>query len=372
MNTYRFINSKDIREYLQTISHTFDTVTAAYLVWQCKNATMQEKFAAWEEIVQAMPDCAIPHRPGMQGEVPSVHQFLLAYIALQKEMLKNFSQKDGCVFSADFFYLPSQEKKQEALWQAGSALFTDYESCLAYCRRELADETDDKADKVRIRKQPFGEDSNSAAFLTLTADLEPLGLDPVHYCDLDLVFPSLWIDIPTPFCRGDIVWDPSGEPGFPHYGKSEPFVLDYCENWDTACMLRNGGREEIARCRDKIVKSRRQDGDSSDMGAYGFAYREDKGFFSEFGGFANYLNLEYCPYPLEGFDRVLEPLSQCMKGDISVGTLIQRVENILGQTPYQAIYHFCQKEYTKEGLTLSGLTILQEEQKEQEKQEEQE
>ena len=61
------------------------------------------------------------------------------------------------------------------------------------------------------------------------------------------------------------------------------------------------------------------------MGAQGFAFHREKGFWSEFGGFANYLNLEYYPGPLEGDDQVLAPLSQFLKGELGVRSLVERV-----------------------------------------------
>ena len=37
---------------------------------------------------------------------------------------------------------------------------------------------------------------------------------------------------PPPSGRGDILWDPSGEPGIPYEEDSTPFVLDYIPNWE--------------------------------------------------------------------------------------------------------------------------------------------
>lgn len=55
---------------------------------------------------------------------------------------------------------------------------------------------------------------------------------------------------------------------------------------------------ELALRGDKLVEKHRLHGDTSDMGAQGFAFHREKGFWSEFGGFAKYLNLEYYPGPL--------------------------------------------------------------------------
>ena len=65
---------------------------------------------------------------------------------------------------------------------------------------------------------------------------------------------------------------------------------------------------------------------------------------------------------MEGDDQVLAPLSQFLKGEIGVGTLVRRVEGLLHQEPYASIRGFCRREYTKEAQELAGL-LEKEEQK---------
>ena len=42
MDLFRFIDSKDIREHLRQIGYSFTAPEAAFLVWQCRNATLKE------------------------------------------------------------------------------------------------------------------------------------------------------------------------------------------------------------------------------------------------------------------------------------------------------------------------------------------
>ena len=46
MDLFRFINSKDIRDYLRQIDYSFTAPEAAFLVWQCRSATLKEKITA--------------------------------------------------------------------------------------------------------------------------------------------------------------------------------------------------------------------------------------------------------------------------------------------------------------------------------------
>lgn len=57
---------------------------------------------------------------------------------------------------------------------------------------------------------------------------------------MEKLFSKLEVRIPVPFRRGDILWDPSGEPGIPYEEDSTPFVLDYIPNWNEAEQETNG------------------------------------------------------------------------------------------------------------------------------------
>ena len=59
MDLYHFIDSHAIREHLQSLSYPFTTQEAAFLVWYCKTATLEEKHDAWHEIIDTMPNCSL-------------------------------------------------------------------------------------------------------------------------------------------------------------------------------------------------------------------------------------------------------------------------------------------------------------------------
>lgn len=56
MDIYKFVVSNSIRNYLKRINYKFSTQEAAFLVWYCETATLEEKFGAWEEIINTMPN----------------------------------------------------------------------------------------------------------------------------------------------------------------------------------------------------------------------------------------------------------------------------------------------------------------------------
>ena len=70
MDVFKFINSRDIREYLQKINYSFSPLEIAWLVKKSKYTTLKEKHKAWREIISTMPDCEI-----CENE-PSLHEYL--------------------------------------------------------------------------------------------------------------------------------------------------------------------------------------------------------------------------------------------------------------------------------------------------------
>lgn len=77
MDIYRFINSKDIRNYLKKINYEFTPVEAAWLIWKCLDITREGKHKAWQEIIDTMPDCPIEVYEGNDVDrYDSLHEVL--------------------------------------------------------------------------------------------------------------------------------------------------------------------------------------------------------------------------------------------------------------------------------------------------------
>lgn len=62
-----------------------------FLIWYCKSATLNEKIAAWREIIDTMPNCAMAERMNLEA-IPDFHQFLRDYIDLQERDLRRFKE----------------------------------------------------------------------------------------------------------------------------------------------------------------------------------------------------------------------------------------------------------------------------------------
>lgn len=91
MGIFRFIDSADIRRYLAEIRYLFSTEEKMFLIWYCKTATLNEKIAAWQEIVGDVPSCP-------WDDALDIRERVAAYIELQEEMLGQFQSADSCVY----------------------------------------------------------------------------------------------------------------------------------------------------------------------------------------------------------------------------------------------------------------------------------
>ena len=173
----------------------------------------------------------------------------------------------------------------------------------------------------------------------LTPDGEFLSIDPGMLLNKDKeendvyygVFQGLWFDFPTPFKKGDIVWDPERKNG--RFGR--PFVLV------------SAGLEGLD---EKVKEFQKTDGDTTDMNARGYFADPDIGFYHEVTD--NYMDLEYYPKELAGVERTLIPLSSFLKGKIDIG-LFARAYHVMMTEAFseKSKPEFCDKK----SLVLAGL-----------------
>ena len=89
MNIYNFINSRDIAKHLKDIDYQFSTLECAWLVWQSRKHTLEQKHTAWQKIIDTMPDCSVSARPNHR-EVESLHEYLKGYMDFQEQSIKRF------------------------------------------------------------------------------------------------------------------------------------------------------------------------------------------------------------------------------------------------------------------------------------------
>ncbi len=146
---------------------------------------------------------------------------------------------------------------------------------------------------------------------------------------LDFCFDDLGFAFPTPFQKGDIVYDPNGNEGDFCQG---PFVLtETSEN-----VFRKTGRRMH---------------DAKDMAAYGYFQKEDGSLYEEC--MHQYMDLERYPEEkLTGKKRILKVLGNHLKGEIDAVLFARAYHQILLE---EAAHESLPRDITDEGMLLAGL-----------------
>lgn len=270
---YDYINSKAIREHCKAIGHEFNAMESAFLIYQSKNHTLQEKHLAWEHIIQTMDDTRIAERLNCPY-IPSLHGFLRKYMDIQKAVLDRFFAKEaGYIYSfapllRSEYYADGQYHGYEYDDMDNLRVYGEYGAGLAAEMNRLDENLDESerqlllgfsVTRTRILTGPEDEEENIR--VTVDERGRVLQLDEGsrygmirENFDLLFAFEGMWIDIPTPFKKGDIVFIDREKEGFP----VTPFVMsDLCTDRET---------EADKRIYDRLAKQ----GDISDMTVGGY------------------------------------------------------------------------------------------------------
>lgn len=327
MDITRFINSKDIRKHLKDIGYKFNSLEAAWLIYQCRDATIKEKHKAWQELIETMPDCRIEQRHNTAPQ-ESLHVFLREYMALEDRLASAFYEDadDGrkCVYQFEYLYQDGSTHKWDAVFGHFDAL---YESVMEPEEDVIAIEcTRTEIDRL-----------NAQQIACVTPEFELLRFDivPLDEREDEIfwgVFDGLWFDFPTPFQKGDIVWEPNYRKGI----CAGPFAVKYI------CL--DGIQSE------RIKENVRKRGDTSDMTASGYFLREDGSIYGE--STWNYMDLEFYEKELTGAQRTLIAMSRFLKGDIDAELFARAYHQIITEG-YAA--NSMPTDFYSETLKLAGL-----------------
>ena len=315
MDIYSFVNSKDISEHLRKIKYGFTPLETAWLIYQCKRLTFNEKKEAWNEVISTMPDCEVPERYNCHGW-KSLHDFLTKYMAKIDKEEANFYKGDP---KKDYIYTYSFLYKDDASWtEQFETVFSSYEKCFKAFREDADDLDDTYADgntgviKYRICRRRMNdtglgmalEFNGNGQLMEVLYNTERTEED---YEVINSSFAGLWFTFPTPFEKGDILWEPKTK-GLINWDCDGGFVLDGMSTWNPKEM---------------IVET----GDNSDMRGYGFFVNPDGTVYHEVS--TNYMDLEYYKGPYKKNERILPTLSKFIKGEISVDLLMCAYRRIL-------------------------------------------
>lgn len=340
MNILRFVNSKDIRKYLADIDYKFSPLEAAWLIFQCNDATIREKHAAWKEIICTTPDCAVPEG-GFTAPRESLHAFLKKHMELEDKYIKEFmdskhadtfSDEKPYVYRFVYFYKDGSVHEWETVFSQFDAIF------------ENIMEPDPDVVRIKcIRSQIDGCYADTqAAYLNPELELLSIDVGNIPNDEMDdywMIFESMWFEFPTPFKKGDILWNPN-----------DPVTNCCCGPFVNEGICLEGITSKQAK------ENIRKNGDNTDMTAAGYFLDEKAGIYHEV--MHNYMDLEYYDKELTGSQRVLIPLSNYLKGEIDAGLYARAYHQIMLECTAEACRPL---DYTKAGMVLAGLERKDEE-----------
>lgn len=298
MDILKYLNSRDIAEFLESIHFEFNAMQAAYVVYINDWLTIEERIKLWREITETMPDCEYQSLSNYSIYIkPSAHVAILDHIEkVQSDLqafLENNHEDDECVYvpiSSRWGRCPewiSSESKEGqsvggAVWNKciRAMPFTSFEKCIQYLKNEsdLCERSDswgkyEPFDRYRIGKTTLngewgdcyamyaGPEPNNFFIerMTLNGDFEPISVSmgwPGN--EFDHFVP----EIPHPFSAGDILLDVSRAP-------SLPFVFDRGVTWSLE------DKEKAIERQEKMNQSLKKKGIEPNHALYRFVYTKE-------------------------------------------------------------------------------------------------
>ena len=351
MDIYKFVVSNSIRNYLKRINYKFSTQEAAFLVWYCETATLEEKFGAWEEIINTMPNCSMQERIDMEA-IPDFHKFLIDYIKLQTKLLNKFKTAEKSIYSCEMY-----QRKYTGIHYEHK-VFNQYDECVAYGIKEFDSEL---CDRAVITKHKWGckegERQDEKCYINSSGAV--LSMDCMVKNDqerkINAAFDGMWFDFPTPFHAGDIVCS--------HYKQAEPYVLTGICTWNASRIKQELPKTEYTErylsMRGEIQKRIYKDGDTSDMECRGYGISMDEcvgiSVWKEILPMRSYLDLEYYSLSLSGTNDVLALISGILRGEYNIEFLLNAYSMLIFKNSFEKKLMELQTNFGKDQVADIGI-----------------
>ena len=331
MNIYKIINSKTIGEYLEKERYNFTSLEAAFLIYYSKRITLKEKHALWNELIATMSDTPIEERPNTNPQ-NSLHEYLKQYMSLENSIIDRFYSIEKDTFYTYDFYCNGDRS-----WCVNNGLYKSIDECLEALKKDS--HFDIK--HIKLSKKHIDADG-SYIDIYMNSSNEIISIDEnrtltekegdIYYG----VFEGLWFDFPLPFKKGDII----------QYADCPYDVRFYFDTDDRSIVL-----EDDLIASEYLRNLHRKGGDISDMTVWGILCNDDGKFYHECT--STYLDFEIQYKPLGKSEKAMLPLSNYLKGEISVDILCNAYHILLCEKHSNDIRRFMN--ITDDGMMLAGL-----------------
>lgn len=213
MDIYKFFNSPDVAEHCRGIGHMFNAAESAVIVSQSKSHSLAEKHAAYREIIAEYPDMELPEGNNHKY-IPSFHNALERMITYEEHHnVLLLADEPGAVYLAEIHETRGYESSSHDL-----DLYANYNAALSSAMKYVGSNYDERFYSVwerdkstfmyfTIKKRYLGSDRYVVA--EISGHGEIMGITNANMNIEDEGFAanllSLYIDVPVPFKRGDLV-----------------------------------------------------------------------------------------------------------------------------------------------------------------------
>lgn len=340
-NIYEFLNSGDVRKYLEDLKYEFSLLEKAFVIYKSKHKSLADKQLAWHELINTTEDVILNENDSNQRYIywgrckgRSAHKIIAEYISKINRLVDKFHEEEsGAFYTAEAVYAPDLNTRKCDVETADSGIyFSDFVGVRAYIKECFNEKECNwlhgeprKLMEIRIKKnyaQHFtgnGSEriksiSTRMALCEGKLELTEIRSQPEKEAGEEFgiesdFFGKMWFDIPIPFKRGDIVvcteanWNNGGE----------PFVLKQT----TPCVIAYNAEDQY------------WDGvDSSDMNAWGCSGGWEGKYYNNPGMLyadimADYLDLEYYRGSFPGTSRIVKLMAEAEKKTIGYWEIIK-------------------------------------------------
>jgi hypothetical protein len=345
MDIYNFLFSQDIAKHCRKIAYEFTPLEMACLIYY-SHKTLEEKHEAWQEIIDTRPDMVVEARP-WTPYCESLHMFLEDIMDIEKRLVEAFQKDEPNVV---YSYEECHAADGEAI-SNGTIIYPTLVTILTELREyneEYCSELDSaKIECVRVRKNWIGTDND------IIVEISPEGIIQT-ICGGEFLlndgensvrnsFRGMWIEVPTPFKKGDIVTTKV----INDRGYRNIFVLD------SLCYERPEKSKTPLGEWEAFIDNGARRWDWSDMGGNCFATNNDGTIYHDH--FGDYLSVEYYTGKLEEKDQILTAVSNSLKGDINEDLLLNAYDFVLLRKNVQSKRSIYRNEYLEEMLAKNDI-----------------
>lgn len=208
MNVYEWVESPDVREHLEKIHYEFTLPEAFCVVRSNQRRALEEKIAAWEELLATMPDCpfSFESKSGEKIEIDSFHRSARKYIEELRNLLEDVCRKD----EKGVYKVAAPQRYKEGKGVALSEF--------------LEENWKEFKGKSILPSAKIWKGKRKCLFFYVNPQKQVITIGNDHPLQ------QYWVPLPTPFRRGDIL----------DIGLSTPVVLEYIGSWSEDELLENG------------------------------------------------------------------------------------------------------------------------------------